>query len=123
MAAESIRFPGGYPEPPEHLKATGREMWAKGRAFWADGTIQTRDIEAWVMMCESFDEIDHCDEVVKRDGEYTMSAQGTYSEHPALRRRRAAEAKILRYQKLFGLVPDARKKRPAVQQGVASRKK
>lgn len=123
MGAESIRFPGGYPDEPKHLKASGKAMWAKGRALWADGTIQGRDIEAWLMLCEAFDELDHCDAVVKKDGEYTISSQGTYSEHPALKRRRATEAKILRYQKVFGLVPDARKKRPAVQQGVASRKK
>lgn len=123
MAAESIKFPGGYPDAPKHLGDSGREIWAKGRVFWTDGTIQNRDIEAWRMMCEAFDELDHCDDVVARDGEYTMSAQGTFSEHPALKRRRATEQKILRYQKLFGLVPEARKKRPAVQQGVASRKK
>jgi P27 family predicted phage terminase small subunit len=122
-AAKSIQFPGGYPNEPNHLKKSGKAMWAKGRALWTDGTLQTRDLEAWLMFCESFDELDHCDKVLKRDGEYNKSSQGTYSEHPALKRRRATEAKILRYQKLFGLVPEARKKRPAVQQGVTARKR
>src|SRR5688500_4637812 len=112
MAAEVLKFPGGFPECPKGLKASGKTMWKKGAGLWSQGLITDRDIEAWRMLCEAFDEIDHCDKIVSKDGEYQISSQGTYSEHPALRRRRAAEQKVLRYQKLFGLVPDARKKRP-----------
>lgn len=91
--------------------------------MWARGEIAVCDLEAWQMLCESFDELEHCRSVLDRHGEYQESSQGGYQEHPALRRIRAVEGKILRYQKLFGLVPDARKKRPVAQQGVANRKR
>lgn len=123
MAAKVLKFSGGFPDVPESLGKSGKAMWCQGRDLWSAGTLTERDLDAWKMLCESFDEIDHCDDVAKRDGEYSLSSQGTYSEHPVLRRRRATEQKILRYQKLFGLVPDARKKRPVAQQGVATRKR
>ncbi len=123
MGAEVLKFPGCFPGCAKSLKKAGKAMWKKGAGLWGQGMLTDRDLEAWQMLCEAFDELDHCDEVVKRDGEYQISSQGTFSEHPALRRRRATEQKILRYQKLFGLVPEARKKRPAVQQGVAARKR
>ena len=121
MGAKILQIKNGFPEPPEHLLEKGKECWRSGFAMWNDGTITERDLSAWTMYCEAYDEISHCDGVVARDGEYALSSQGTYSEHPALRRRRAAEGKVLRYQRLFGLIPDARKKRPSVSQGVASR--
>jgi P27 family predicted phage terminase small subunit len=123
MSAEILPFTSAYPSPPKSLKAGGKAIWVKGTDLWNTGILTDRDLDAWQMYCEAFDEITHCDSVVERDGEYTLSSQGTYSEHPALRRRRAAEQKLLRYQKIFGLVPDARKKKPTVQQGVASRKR
>lgn len=123
MGAETIPIRKGYPEPPEHLHENGKRCWDFGLSMWTDGTLTDRDLQAWTIYCESFDEIAHCDDVIARDGEYSLSSQGTYSEHPALRRRRAAEQKVLRYQKLFGLVPEARKKRPAIQRGVATRQK
>jgi P27 family predicted phage terminase small subunit len=123
MGAKVLQFSGGFPDYPKSLGESGKEAWAQGRELWNSGTLTARDLDAWRMFAESFDELDHCDFVAKRDGEYSLSSQGTYSEHPVLRRRRATEQKILRYQKLFGLVPDARKKRPAAQQGVATRKR
>jgi P27 family predicted phage terminase small subunit len=123
MAAKVLKFSGAFPDATDSLGNSGKAMWVQGRDLWNSGTLTVRDLDAWKMLCESFDELDHCDEIAARDGEYSLSSQGTYSEHPVLRRRRATEQKILRYQKLFGLVPDARKKRPTVQQGVATRKR
>lgn len=113
----------GWPVAPAHFKSSGQSQWEKGAALWARGELTIQDIEAWTMLCESFDELDHCYGVLEKHGEYQVSSQGGYQEHPALRRIRAVEGKILRYQKLFGLVPHSRKKRPAVQQGVATRKR
>lgn len=113
----------GWPACPKHLKQSGQTLWAKGEAIWCRGEITIQDMEAWQSYCESFDELDHCYAVLAAHGEYHESSQGGYQEHPALKRIRAIEGKILRYQRLFGLVPEARKKRPAVQQGVATRKR
>jgi len=122
MGQRILSMRGTYPVSPRHLKKSGKAAWKVGIDLWSQGLLVERDLEAWTMLCESFDEIDHCDDVLKRDGEYFPSAQGGMTEHPAIRRRRATESKILRYQKLFGLVPEARKKRPATSQGVATRK-
>lgn len=113
----------GWPPAPAEFKDSGRAQWQKGAALWSRGEITVQDMEAWTMLCESFDELDHCYAVLAQHGEYQVSSQGGYQEHPALRRIRALEGKILRYQKLFGLVPESRKKRPAVQQGVTTRKR
>lgn len=113
----------GWPVCPNHLKCSGQSVWAKGEPLWNRGEITVQDVDAYLMYCEAFDELDHCYAVLAQQGEYQESSQGGFQEHPALRRIRAVEGKIFRYQRLFGLVPEARKKRPAVQQGVATRKR
>jgi P27 family predicted phage terminase small subunit len=123
MVAEIFQFRSDFPSSPKDLGPHGKAQWAKGRELWNTGVLTELDIVAWKMFCEAFDELSHCDEVLAAKGEYQLSSQGTYSEHPALRRKRATEQKILRYQKIFGLIPDARKKKPSVQQGVATRKR
>jgi P27 family predicted phage terminase small subunit len=123
MGAESLKFTGSFPAAPKHFGASGKEMWAKGKTLWLEGGLTSRDLDGWQKLCEAFDEIDVCDRAIKRDGRYHASAQGGMTQHPAIRDKRAAQAEILRYFKLFGLVPDARRKRPAVQQGVTSRKR
>lgn len=115
--------PEGWPDCPKHLKQSGQSMWSKGEPMWARGEITVQDMQAWQMLCEWFDELDHCNAVLATHGEYQESSQGGFQEHPALRRIRAIEGNILRYQRLFGLVPEARKKRPVAQQGVATRKR
>jgi P27 family predicted phage terminase small subunit len=123
MGAESLKFPGGFPDVPSHLGKSGKSMWTKGRQLWVDGGLTARDLDGWQKLCEAFDELDECDKAIKKDGRYHESAQGGFTQHPAIRDKRAAQAEILRYFKLFGLVPEARRKRPAVQQGVTSRKR
>jgi P27 family predicted phage terminase small subunit len=113
----------GWPACPNHLKRSAQAVWAKGEPLWNRGEITVQDVDAYLMYCEAFDELDHCYAVLAQQGEYQESSQGGFQEHPALRRIRAVEGKIFRYQRLFGLVPEARKKRPAVQQGVATRKR
>ena len=123
MGAESLKFTGGFPDVPKHLGKAGKEMWAKGKSLWVEGVLTSRDLDGWQKLCEAFDEVNECDKAIKKDGRYHVSAQGGFTQHPAIRDRRAAQAEILRYFKLFGLVPDARRKRPAVQQGVVARKR
>lgn len=55
--------------------------------------------------------------------EYTKINGGAFVQHPAIKRRQQAEAIIRKYSTAFGLIPEARKKRAAVQQGVATRKR
>lgn len=118
MGADILPLRGGYPSPPKHLKEEGKRVWKEGAALWAEGLITQRDLGEWQLYCEAWDEKSHCAAVLKKDGEYFTSAHGCIMEHPAIKRRQRAEAKIDKYSKNFGLVPDARKKRPAVQQGV-----
>ena len=121
--SKTIPIRAGYPQPPPQLDAEGRAAWNRGLALWLDGTLQQRDLDAWQAYCAAFDEKKHCETIANRDGEYSLGPNKCYVQHPAIKRRMQAEAVILRYQKLFGLVPDARRKRPAVNQGVASRKR
>lgn len=122
MKKDILQLRSGFPLPPSHLKRAGKAFWESGKDLWNEGILTNRDLSAWAMFSESFDEIAHCDAITKEHGEYSESSQGGFTEHPALRRRRAAESKIMRFQKVFGIVPEARKKRPSVSQGVATRK-
>jgi P27 family predicted phage terminase small subunit len=123
MSAKSIPIRQGFPVAPKHLNAPGREAWDSGQALWVDGTLQQRDLINWTLFAEAVDEKAHCEAILKKDGEYSVAMNGCYVQHPALKRRQQAEAVIRKYSAAFGLIPDARKKRPAVQQGVIARKK
>ena len=112
-----------YPKPPDNLGPEGKAAWAAGEPLWERGQLTDQDLLAWTRYCRLHDEIEHYAKIAKEQGEYTLSQAGTWSEHPALRGRRATIKDMLSLEKLFGLVPDARKKRPAVAQGVASRPK
>lgn len=123
MGAQTLPFHKPFPPPPSHLGAEGKRAWSEGEELWRVGQLIERDLGAWRLYAEAWDEKDRCIKILKKEGEYFTSAHGCRMEHPAIKRRNRAEGQIYRYQKLFGLVPDARKKRPAVQQGVASRPK
>ena len=123
MSADVLPMRATFPEPPDSLGDSGKKAWAAGRELWLEGTLTRRDLAEWELYAEAFDEKDHCEAIVQRDGDYFTSAHGCIMEHPAIKRRQRAEAKIDKYSKLFGLVPEARKKRPAVSQGVATRQK
>ena len=62
-------------------------------------------------------------DIVLRDGEYVLGPNKCYVQHPAIKRRQQVENVIRKYSQSFGLLPSARKKRPSVQQGVATRKR
>lgn len=123
MGAKTLPIRGTFPEPPEHLDAAGRAAWELGLPLWAEGTLLERDLINWRLFAEAMQEKVHCESIVEADGEYTVAMNGCYVQHPAIKRRQQAEAVIRKYSSAFGLIPDARKKRPAVQQGVASRKR
>ena len=114
---------GTFPEPPKHLNASGKKAWELGIPIWADGTLKDRDLYNWELFCEAVQEKEHCEKLIKKDGDYQMCINGCYAQHPAVKRRQHAEDVIRRYSLLFGLLPEARKKRPAVTQGVAQRKR
>ena len=112
-----------FPDAPESLGAAGKQAWQRGEALWRDGSLVERDLAAWLNYCKAFDEVAHCEGVAAEHGEYTTTKNGAVCQHPAINRRLNAEKTIFRYEKVFGLVPDSRKKRPAVQQGVQARKR
>ena len=125
MAAQRQTIPmrGTFPDPPSHLNAAGKRAWNLGINLWADGTILDRDLYNWQLFAEAVQEKELCERIAKKDGEYQMSPNGCYAQHPAIKRRQAAEQVIRKYSQLFGMLPEARKKRPSVAQGVAQRKK
>lgn len=123
MGAQTIPMRGGFPAPPKHLKADGKSAWESGLLLWSEGLITQRDIYNWQLYCESIDEKKHCENILTRDGEYSVALNGCFVQHPALKRRQQAESVIRKYSVAFGLIPEARKKRPSVQQGVAARKR
>ena len=114
---------GTFPKPPATLNATGKKAWELGVDLWADGTMQGRDLFNWQLFCEAVQEKEQCEKVIKKDGEYQLSPNGCYAQHPAIKRRQQAENVIRKYSLLFGMLPEARKKRAAVSQGVAQRKR
>ena len=124
MGAEKlIPIRNGFPQPPKHLNETGKKAWDIGLKLWLEGTIQERDLINWTLFAEAVQEKAHCETILQRDGEYTVAMNGCYVQHPAVKRRQQTENVIRKYSQAFGLIPDARKKRPAVQQGVTSRKR
>lgn len=125
MAAKRQVLPmrGTFPSAPKDLNATGKRAWDIGIDLWADGTIQERDLFNWGLFCEAVQEKEHCQRIIKEHGEYQLSPNGCYAQHPAIKRRQQAENTIRKYSLLFGMLPEARKKRAAVSQGVAQRKR
>ena len=123
MGAQVLPIRGGFPVAPKSLGRAGKETWDSGLTLWADGTLTSRDLLNWGLYCEAVDEKKHCEDIAERDGEYALGPNGCYVQHPAIKRRQQAEAVIRKYSTAFGLIPEARKKRAAVQQGVASRKR
>ncbi len=123
MGAQILPMGSPFPAPPSTLKATGKKAWNLGKALWAEGTLTGRDLLNWQLYCEAIQEKAHCEYVVKRDGEYQQAPNGCFAQHPAIKRRQQAEDVIRKYSVAFGLIPDARKKRPSVQQGVTTRKR
>jgi P27 family predicted phage terminase small subunit len=118
-----ISFRGKFPQAPKHLKATGKAMWQSGASLWADGTLLQRDLPQWALYCEAWDEKQSCEAAIANEGQFQLLKNGCKVAHPAIKLRQSAERTIRFYATAFGLIPDARKKRPAVQQGVIARKK
>jgi P27 family predicted phage terminase small subunit len=114
---------GILPKSPKHLNATGKRAWQIGSALWAEGTLKERDLLNWTLFCEAVQEKEHCEKLIKKDGEYQSAQNGILVQHPAIKRKQHVEDVIRKYSLLFGLLPEARKKRPAVSQGVATRPK
>jgi P27 family predicted phage terminase small subunit len=125
MAASRQIVPmrGTFPKAPSTLSATGKKAWELGVDLWADGTMQERDLFNWTLFCEAVQEKEQCEKIIKKQGEYQLSPNGCYAQHPAIKRRQQAENVIRKYSLLFGMLPEARKKRAAVSQGVAQRKR
>jgi P27 family predicted phage terminase small subunit len=123
MVAKSRVLPirGTFPKPPKALNAIGKKAWEIGCDLWAEGILKDRDLLNWELFCEAVQEKSHCQKVIDRDGEYQLSPNGCFAQHPAIKRRQQAEDVIRKYSLLFGLLPEARKKRPSVAQGVATR--
>ena len=118
-----IPIRGGFPKPPKHLNEAGKVAWETGQVLWIEGLLTERDLVSWEMYCQAFDEKKHCEAIVLRDGEYVLGPNKCYVQHPAIKRRQQVENVIRKYSQAFGLLPSARKKRPSVQQGVATRKR
>lgn len=123
MSPQVIPIRSSFPSPPEGLGEAGKAAWRRGAQLWIDGSLVERDLSAWLNYCQCHDEIEHCKDVVAEAGEYHYTANGAVIQHPAIARRYQLEKTVQRYEKLFGLVPDARRKRPVVQQGVVARKR
>lgn len=122
-ARKTIPMRGGFPNAPKTLNATGKSYWELGLPLWHEGVLLERDLVNWKLFCEAWQEKAHCERIVKRDGEYIFGPNGCYVQHPAIKRRQQAENVIRKYSLAFGLLPEARKKRPAAKQGVASRQR
>ena len=120
---QTIPIRAGFPKPPKSLNEAGKVAWGTGQVLWIEGTITERDLSNWQLYCEAFDEKKHCEDIVLRDGEYVLGPNKCYVQHPAIKRRHLVENVIRKYSQSFGLLPSARKKRPSVQQGVATRKR
>ncbi len=114
-----------FPEPPAVLNESGRAAWFIGEPLWAEGVLNVRDLRAWETYCSAVDEVAHCNQVIKNEGEYHHTQNGAIIQHPAINRRRDAEKTMWRYEQAFGLVPEKRNKRPAGTntKGVAQRKR
>lgn len=123
VAAQILSMRSGFPFPPKHLKQHGKKAWETGRVLWEEGVITQRDLANWTLYCEAIEEKEHCEKIIKRDGDYQKTPTGYFVQHPAVKRRMQVEQVIRRYSQAFGLIPEARKKRPAVSQGVATRKR
>lgn len=125
MAASRTILPmrGTFPTAPKHLNKAGKEAWDIGIDLWAEGLIKQRDLVNWQLFAEAVQEKEHCEKVIKRDGEYQLAPNGCFAQHPAIKRRQHVEGVIRKYSILFGLLPDARKKRPSISQGVATRQR
>lgn len=116
-----IPMRGTFPTAPKHLNAAGKSAWEIGLPLWSEGILKERDLLNWTLFAEAVQEKEHCQKIIETDGEYQFSPNGCYAQHPAIKRRQHAEDVIRKYSILFGLLPDARKKRPAVSQSVAQR--
>ena len=114
---------GTFPAAPSSLNATGKQAWEIGIDLWAEGTLKDRDLLNWKLFCEAVQEKEHCEKLIKKHGEYQLSPNGCYAQHPAIKGRQHSEDVIRKYSLLFGLLPEARKKRPSIAQGVAQRPK
>lgn len=112
-----------FPLPPKHLKKTGKLKWSIGQELWSSGAISSVDIGNWVLFCEAWDEIDRCEAILKKHGEYQETKMGTFAAHPAIKRIEGLKKEIRRYSMAFGLYPQARRKAPALVQtkGVTTR--
>ena len=123
MGAKKLPIRGGFPEPPSHLKQHGKESWDLGIELWADCLLQKRDLANWILFAEAHDEKAQCEKEIAEMGRYQMTSNGCFVAHPGTKLKYQAENVIRKYSQMYGLVPNARQKRPPTNrsQGVTQR--
>jgi P27 family predicted phage terminase small subunit len=122
MGAKLLPIRGGFPEPPKELGENGRLAWDHGIDLWAEGVIQKRDLPNWILYAKAFDDVARFSKDAEEEP-YVQTSQGSIIAHPAFRLKAMAENVIRKYSQLYGLVPNARQKRPPTNksQGVTQR--
>lgn len=96
-------------QPPEHLKEEGRRVWQEMYSQLKDADILTdADMSAFVMLCESFDNVKRCDVELSKTGEFYESGKGAILRHPQAVQRDKYVAERSALMRQFGMMPLAR---------------
>ena len=97
-------------EPLNHLKTEGRRVWDELFSKLTDaGVLTSSDLNAFTMLCESFDNVKRCDEVLRNDRRVLHSSQRADSpRHPQAVQRDKYVAERSALMRQFGLMPLAR---------------
>jgi len=96
-------------QPPEHLKNEGRRIWLEMFEQLTDAGILTdADMSAFVLLCESFDNVKRCDDELSKTGEYYESGKGQVLRHPQAVQRDKYVAERSALMRQFGMMPLAR---------------
>ena len=128
-AARTIPFNANvrFPQPPTALKAAGKKAWKAAKELWDEGSIIRRDLQALEQYCKDLDQIVECETAYKNEGKYTITENGAWMAHPAIKERNDAIGRVMKWQKEFGLIPSAHSEQananPANTKGVAQRKR
>lgn len=97
------------PKPPSSLGKEGKRRWkTEGEQLLAKGILSVTDLPALEVYCAAWDEVQHCADVLSKQGEYSMRDNGTMAAHPAIRRKGEALDRIRAYQREFGMTPSSR---------------
>jgi P27 family predicted phage terminase small subunit len=96
-------------EPLNDLKTEGRRVWDELYSKLTDaGVLTSSDLNAFVMLCESFDNVKRCDEELRQTGEYYTAPKGQILRHPQAVQRDKYVAERSALMRQFGLMPLAR---------------